>query len=81
MSQFQVSDPSFTLPAARQRQEHDARRAAEWRMARDLAKSRRAARGAAEPERDELVQGPWVPVAQVFKIWWRSALRSLRLAS
>jgi hypothetical protein len=80
MSQFHVSDPHFLLPAARQRQAIDARRAAEWRLARDFAKSQRTARRAGQPARDEIVQGPAVPVAKGFKIWWRSALHSLRIA-
>ena len=80
MSQFQVTDPYYVLQATRQRQQDAPRRDAEWRMTRDLAKSQRAARRAEQPVRDELVQGPSVPVGHVIKTWWRSALRSLRLA-
>jgi hypothetical protein len=80
MSNFQVSDPYFVLPTTRVRQQEDARRAAEWRLARDLAKSQRAARRAGQPVRDELVQAPSVPVGRVLKIWWHNALRSLRPA-
>lgn len=80
MSNFQVSDPYFALSAARTRQQEDAKRAREWRLARDLAQSQRAARRAAQPVRDELVQGPTVPVGRVLKLWWRTALHSMRLA-
>lgn len=80
MSNFQVSDPHFVLPTARMRQQEDAKRAREWRLARDLAQSQRAARRAGQPVRDELVERPTVPVGRALKLWWRTALHSLRLA-
>lgn len=80
MSDLQASDPYSAFHGMRRRQQEDARRAADWRIARDLAKSQRVARTAEQPGRDELVQGPSVPVGHVIKIWWRTALRSVRVA-
>lgn len=80
MNQFTyLSDPTTMLRMAHERREEQAREIYQYRQARDMARSARAARRAGEPTRDELVHGPSVPAQSVLQVWWRSVLRTLHV--